>query len=225
MIKQQGIVTLTLLLLLSSLLLILMLLDDDILRFYSATTAQRKYYIEQTLALQQRSQAEKNQACENLSLENSLRTQKIIFEHNEKQDHLIHTVWCQRQFLFKQSPNKASFEGGFENFIDKTLISHFSSQLSMPPSQLKNRTDYIFWFDKNHNQWELNSNIYAVVIAEGDLTITGKGQISGTVITGGKLITSETITLAYRSALVTKMVRQFSRWQLAEKSWYDFTPL
>lgn len=53
----------------------------------------------------------------------------------------------------------------------------------MNSNLLKKNQDSLYWFNENQNEWEIKGNINAVIIAEGDLTITGKGKISGTVIT------------------------------------------
>lgn len=61
----------------------------------------------------------------------------------------------------------------------------------------------------------------APYLAEGDLKLTGKGRISGAVITSGNL-TLDGVTLAYGKKTVVALVQQYSQWQLAEKSWSDF---
>ena len=52
MIMKKGIVTLTALILLSGLLALILLFDEQIFAFFRAQMSQRKYYVEQSLALQ-----------------------------------------------------------------------------------------------------------------------------------------------------------------------------
>ena len=56
-----------------------------------------------------------------------------------------------------------------------------------------------------------------------DLTLTGKGRISGAVITGGSLKLEEGVTVAYGKAVVTKLVQEYSQWRLVDKSWSDLS--
>jgi len=52
MIMKKGIVTLTALILLSGLLALILLFDEQIFAFFRSQMSQRKYYVEQSLALQ-----------------------------------------------------------------------------------------------------------------------------------------------------------------------------
>ena len=114
-------------------------------------------------------------------------------------------------------------EATFTEFINELHLPLFQSVLSLPPTVLpKDRRDYFYWFDRNQTEWELKGNIYAVIVAEGDLNITGKGRISGAVITGGKLSKGADVQLAYRRATVAAVAKTYSRWIYAEKSWNDF---
>ena len=49
-----------------------------------------------------------------------------------------------------------------------------------------------------------------MIVAEGDLNITGKGRISGAVITRGKLPKEADIQLAYRRATVATVTQTYS---------------
>ena len=70
----------------------------------------------------------------------------------------------------------------------------------------------------------IDKNVNAVIVAEGDLHSRGQGKISGSVITKGRLTLDENIKVTYSKSVATQIVQQYSRWRLAEKSWYDFTP-
>lgn len=222
---QRGIVTLTLLLLLSSTLLLLMLFDDDMLDLHSAIAYQRKQYLEQSISLQMQVAKQKVNACEQLNVESDLQVYQVSFERGEQQDRLSQYVLCERKSLFKQAPKKFLYEYGLEEWIDLKFRPHFKS-LGLPPKTFpKNGNHHVYWFGKNENMWEISGNVNAVVIAEGDLTITGKGKISGTVITGGTFNKADDVQLTYRKATVTHVMQLLSYWQLAERSWYDFSPL
>lgn len=221
--NPRGITTLTLLILLASLLTVLMMFNDDILRSHSALVSQRAVYVEQNFQLQQLSQTQKNSICDGLSLQSDEQVRLIQFDNNRQADGLRHFIGCQRQALFKHSPKIGLNEGLFEHFIAVEYLPLFQSRLSLPPSVLpKDRGDYFYWFDASQREWELTGNIYAVVVAEGDLTISGKGRISGAVITKGRLQKADDVQIAYRRTTVANVVRNYSRWLRAENSWNDF---
>ena len=68
MIMKKGIVTLTALILLSGLLALILLFDEQIFAFFRSQMSQRKYYVEQSLALQKISQQQQKHICQNLPL-------------------------------------------------------------------------------------------------------------------------------------------------------------
>ena len=68
MIMKKGMVTLTALVLLSGLLALILLFDEQIFAFFRAQMSQRKYYVEQGLALQKISQQQQTHICQNLPL-------------------------------------------------------------------------------------------------------------------------------------------------------------
>lgn len=219
----KGIMTLTLLMLLSAILLISMLFTDDIVRLHSSILSERKAYLEQDLALQSVSTANLAEACESLSLEIKGSAVKIPIELENQGDSTIHYLWCKRYALFLQAPKVGINSGAFVDFINLQNLPRFAPHFRLPPLTLpKDRGNYLYWFDKTQTEWELNGNIYAVVVSEGDLHISGKGKISGAVITAGNLSKDDGVTLAYRKATVTDIVQRYSQWERAEKSWYDF---
>ena len=67
----------------------------------------------------------------------------------------------------------------------------------------------------------MNGTVQGILVAEGDLTLRGKGRVSGAVITGGNLLL-EGVSVAYGKKIIEPLVQQYSKWQLAEKSWSDF---
>lgn len=219
----RGIMTLTLLILLSSMLFIVLLFDDDILRLHSALTSQRQHYIKQSLTLQELSQQGKPSVCTTVPLEISGNIYAVPFQQDGFEDDNRQYIWCERKALFKKSPTKASFVGEFDTYINRDNLNLFSNQLQPPPiPHPVDKNSHFYWFDKNQTEWQITGNIYAVVVAEGDLSISGKGKISGTVITQGQLTVEPGVTIAYRKATVQWAVQQQSQWHRAEKSWYDF---
>ncbi|WP_040975736.1 DUF2572 family protein [Necropsobacter massiliensis] len=222
----RGIMTLTLLMLLSALLVMFMRFDDDLLRLYSALPSQRQVYLQAQLELQHISHEQAHAECNSVPLDNDDKTRRIRFENNEKNHRTFHFVWCERLSLFQQAPKKALNLGGFEQYLAPELEALFAAELHPPPPSLPSaKTGHLYWFNRQQTEWELNGNIYAVIVAQGDLLITGKGKISGALITGGKFHKSEQVQITYHKETVTNIVRQYSRWQLAEKSWYDVEPL
>ncbi len=222
--SYRGIMTLTLLMLLSAFLVTFMLFDDELLRLYSALPSQRRIYLQAQLELQHISHEQAHAECNSVPLDNDDKTRRIRFENNEKSHRTFHFVWCERLSLFKQAPKKALNPAAFEQYLVPELESLFAAELHPPPSSLP-KTEQLYWFNRQQTEWELNGNIYAVIVAQGDLHITGKGKISGALITGGNFHKSEQVQITYHKETVANIVRQYSRWQLAEKSWYDVEPL
>ena len=83
------------------------------------------------------------------------------------------------------------------------------------------KTPQVYWITQN--QLEIKGNVSGILLAEGDLTLTGKGRISGAVITGGSLKLEDGVTVAYGKAVVTKLVQEYSQWRLVDKSWSDLS--
>ena len=222
---QRGIMTITLLILLSGFLLLTMLFNDDLLRLYSSIVAQRHLYVEQQLSLQQLSFNEKKSRCEKLSTQENGDTFLVTFrlENNRLADGLSHYAWCQRDKLFQKQPVRNQHEKLFDQFISEEGLALFRQQLQSPPLILsKSSPAALYWFTANETEWEIDKNVNAVIVAEGDLHIRGQGKISGSIITKGRLTLDENIKVTYSKSTVTQIVQQYSRWRLAEKSWYDF---
>lgn len=223
--KKKGIMTISLLILLSSILLISMLFIDDIVRLHSVIVSQRKIYLQRDFILQELARNKPQSLCNNLALELKESAVKIPLQLENENDVAQHYVWCKRYALFLQAPRVGVNEGQFADFINRKNIARFTPRFQLPPQVLpKDKGSYLYWFDKNQTEWELTGNIYAVVVAEGDLHISGKGKISGAVITAGHLTKDSGITLAYRRATVSEIVQSYSQWELGEKSWNDFKP-
>ena len=222
---QRGIMTITLLILLSGFLLLTMLFNDDLLRLYSSIAAQRHLYVEQQLPLQQLSFNEKKSRCEQLSTQENGDTFLVTFrlENNRLAHGLSHYMWCRRDKLFQKQPVRNLYEKLFEQFISEEGLALFRQQLQSPPLILsKSSAAALYWFTANETEWEIHKNVNAVIVAEGDLHIRGQGKISGSIITKGRLTLDENIKVTYSKSTVTQIVQQYSRWRLAEKSWYDF---
>ena len=219
---QKGIITLTILIFISGLLTVILLLDDSHLSFFRAQQNQRKHYVERTLQLQKMTEEKKQTACLNLSLNNNESVKQISITLDGATDAIQYFLWCERMSLFKKSPKKGDNQGALKDFIRTEKLTDFRPHFSSPPKILNaNKTPKLYWFSDSQAEDEINGTVSAVLIAEGDLKLTGKGRISGTVITNGNL-TLDGVTLAYGKPVVTALVQQYSQWQLAEKSWSDF---
>ncbi|UDW84042.1 DUF2572 family protein [Pasteurella canis] len=218
---QSGIVTLSILLLLSGILIMFLFVNEDLSRLYLIQTQQYKYYIKQSLNLQIDSSREKYNLCKNLPLNLNKNAHKLEFVSPSLEDEYAQYVWCSRLSLFKAVPHSALNEQKFDYFIQRENIPIFSAHFS---SNHLNISQF-YWFTAKQNEWELSGNKNAVVIAEGDLHIKGKGKITGTVITAGKLTLDPTIQVSYRKTTVEYWQTQLSHWRLVEKSWHDFKAL
>ncbi len=223
--RYRGMMTLTLLVLLSSMLLIFMLFDDDMLRLHSSLISQRQIYVAHNIDLQQLSQRQKATACTEIPLNSTATVTRMAFEQPQFVDSNRHYIWCRRQTLFKQSPKKGINEGQFNLMINAESLSLFRNKFESPPDKLpQDKSDHLYWLDKTKTEWTIEGDIYGIIIAEGDLHISGKGIIRGALISGGSIVTDNTVSIVYRKATVTNLVQLYSQWQRAEKTWHDFTP-
>ena len=223
MIMKKGMVTLTALILLSGLLALILLFDEQIFAFFRAQMSQRKYYVEQSLALQKISQQQQQtHICQNLPLNGAEKVKQVFFESNGAEDKVAYSVWCKRAELFKKSPTKGINENMLRDFISSEKQADFQPHFVKVDTTLTaQKTLQVYWITQN--QLEVKGNVSGILLAEGDLTLTGKGRISGAVITGGSLKLEEGVTVAYGKAVVTKLVQEYSQWRLVDKSWSDLS--
>ena len=222
MTTQKGSITLTIMILISGLLTAFLLLDDNHLSFFRAQQNQRKHYVEKTLQLQKMTATKKQTACLDLPLNNNESVKQISIALEGSTDAIQYFLWCERMSLFKKSPKKGDNQGALKDFVTGEKLAYFRPHFSSPPKILNaNKTPKLYWFSDSQAEVEINGTVSAVLIAEGDLKLTGKGRISGAVITSGNL-TLDGVTLAYGKKTVVALVQQYSQWQLAEKSWSDF---
>ena len=218
---KKGIVTLTALILLLGLLALILLFDEQIFAFFRSQMSQRKYYVEQGLALQKISQ-QQTHICQNLPLNGAEKVKQVFFESKGAEDKVAYSVWCKRAELFKKSPTKGINENRLRDFISSEKQADFQPHFVKVDTTLTaQKTPQVYWITQN--QLEIKGNVSGILLAEGDLTLTGKGRISGAVITGGSLKLEEGATVAYGKAVVTKLVQEYSQWRLVDKSWSDLS--
>ncbi|HDR0619299.1 DUF2572 family protein [Pasteurella multocida] len=213
MIYHKGIVTFVILVLLSSGLTLFMLLNDDILHWHLSAFHQRKLDVQQMLALQRQNEEKKRHLCKHISSTSSENRRQVAFRLVEGK---ANYVWCLCRALFKVQPRQALNIGKLAYFIQREYRDLFSHQFSVQ------QAPYFYWFDAKQTSWTLTQNIEAIIIAEGDLHIHGKGKIKGTIVTGGRLTLEPSVQVSYHKATVAHWVTQLRDWQLAEKSWHDF---
>lgn len=218
---KKGIVTLTALILLLGLLALILLFDEQIFAFFRSQMSQRKYYVEQGLALQKISQ-QQTHICQNLPLNGAEKVKQVFFESSGAEDKVAYSVWCKRAELFKKSPTKGINENRLRDFISSEKQADFQPHFVKVDTTLTaQKTPQVYWITQN--QLEIKGNVSGILLAERDLTLTGKGRISGAVITGGSLKLEEGATVAYGKAVVTKLVQEYSQWRLVDKSWSDLS--
>ena len=73
--------------------------------------SQRKYYVEQSLALQKISQQQQKHICQNLPLNGAEKVKQVFSESSGAEDKVAYSVWCERAELFKKSPTKGIMKG------------------------------------------------------------------------------------------------------------------
>lgn len=220
---KRGFITLGLLMLLSGILLLLLWIDDDNLSFHSGLAAQRQISIQQNMELQQQWQQQRENLCQQLEL-SAVENIKSLAISSPKIEDYQHFIWCKKLMLFKKIPKSKLNQGAFEDFIATELQPTFQAQISEAQRIQYDQPYYLIWFGAQQNHWQLDGDINAVLLAEGDLTLSGKGKIKGAVIIGGEFNLPNSITLSYNKYVVNDVVRMTSRWQLQEDSWHDFIP-
>ena len=184
--------------------------------------SQRKYYVEQGLALQKISLQQQKHICQNLPLNGAEKVKQVFFESNGAEDKVAYSVWCKRAELFKKSPTKGINENMLRDFISSEKQADFQPHFVKVESVLTaQKTPQVYWITQS--QLEIKGNVSGILLAEGDLSLTGKGRISGAVITGGSLKLEGVVTVAYGKAVVTKLVQEYSQWRLVDKSWSDLS--
>ncbi|MDG6895906.1 DUF2572 family protein [Volucribacter amazonae] len=215
----KGNVLLGLLMLFSATLFILLLYDDQWIRFHRQFIFQHQDQLIQHLYLQQNVQNSSKTECERLDLWLETDSHLLIFGTTALQPSLHQYRWCVREKLFKQIPRKNRFIGQFDHYVNQQKFSLFA-----PHFDHFDPKGTLYWFSQPHSHWQIQQDINAIIVAQGDLTITGKGHIRGSVITQGALQLEPQISLTYSKNVVEYITQKFSRWQVAEQSWYDFTP-
>ncbi|MCW9717202.1 DUF2572 family protein [Avibacterium sp. 21-599] len=222
---RKGMVTLTLLLLLSSFLMITMWFNQEELHFYRAMNAQQKFYVQNDAVLLPISRQNLNQECEKLPLDYRHSVYRLEFKNTLKNhrtsDSSSHFAWCERVSLFQRMPSRGINAGEFSHYFDPAITPLFARFLSQG-----NIGNYpLYWFSEQEKHWEINGNIYAVVVAEGDLILSGKGELRGAVITQGQVYQGENVKLVYNKQTLQDVVQAYRFWRLAKRSWYDFESL
>lgn len=221
---QKGIMTLSLLIICSSVLFLLLLFDDDSLRLHAVLAAQRQKYVENSQFLQLQSHSRMQQSCQQLSLQESGSVRLIKVETANRGSTLQQFFYCSRSALFKQMPRNKSYEGEFDIYIDREKLSQFAPHFTVPQNGRQSAAAQLYWFSEANAVWEIEGDVNGVIVAQGNLSVSGPGKIRGTVISGG-MLNLDRVILTYRKTAVAEIISRFSEWQLAEKSWYDFKPL
>ncbi|WP_244154845.1 DUF2572 family protein [Rodentibacter heidelbergensis] len=218
---RKGIVTLSILIFLSGVFAVMLFFDESTLSFFRAQQMQRQYYVEQTLTLQKQTLQAKQKVCSSLPLAGSERVRQVFINRVGAEEAIRYSLWCQRIALFKKLPKKGENQGLLKALIDLENLDEFRPHFATPPYPLVNAMPQLYWFYGKQNQWEVRGTAQGIFIAEGDLVLRGKGRVSGAVITGGKL-SLDGVIVAYGKKQVELLAQQYSKWQLAEKSWSDF---
>ena len=125
-----------------------------------------------------------------MPLNGAEKVKQVFFESNGAEDKVAYSVWCKRAALFKKSPTKGINENMLQDFISSEKQADFQPHFVKVDTTLTaQKTLQVYWITQN--QLEVKGNVSGILLAEGDLTLTGKGRISGAVITGGHIQTDE----------------------------------
>ncbi len=215
---KKGTIHLFLISLLSSFLIAFMLMNEKTIKFYTALFAQRFKYVQHNKALQNISQSEKQQYCQNLTTSWTVQKHSTIINLSDQADSIQHYWECERITLFhKKLPTVKSQQTELTQFINMENLSIFQEKindLSLPY--------VLLWFKADENTFELNRNLDGIILAENTLTLSGTGRFRGAIITQGELIIEDKIRTSYSKAIVENTAIQFSFWQHLPYGWSDF---
>lgn len=219
---KKGMASLWALLLLSSVLWLFLLLDAELLALQRANLGERVRYLQQREPLLARSvlpNADQlcRQTAETQAESDSFRLTFADLADNEQQHHLL----CRNMSLFKYLPQQAlaSKIGDFLNTETKQWAF-----LTLPLSAEDYRHGGVLWLAEN-SEWQLQQDFYGVVIAEGDLSLSGDGTLFGAVIHNGKVRLARQDQIVFRPHLLEKIAAEHQQWLYQQGSWHDFNPL
>ncbi|MGC7560319.1 DUF2572 family protein [Pasteurella sp. PK-2025] len=222
---QRGMMSLTLCMILATLLMGFLLFDDELLHLYTRQAGYQKQFVQQTRLLQQKVNMQGQSACEHLPLTLKGNVHRLTFALSDPSGELRHYLWCHRVSLFHKAPKRGLNPKGLTEYIDLTKLAQFSPLFSTPATAYQgDKTERFYWFSAPQHRLELTGNLNAVIIAEGELVLEGKGKITGAIIAAGNIEQKEGVIVSYRKATVDYWLTTLSRWQQAEQSWHDFIP-
>lgn len=219
---SKGIITVSLVLMISFSLFFTILFYDEMLSSYQNIFEVRKNYIISRNNLTRNYQESYPFLCQHPKKWEFSKPKREFYydEIVDKNDSVIKQyVLCQKISLFKISPTK-NIQYDINEFINKESYKDFEEKIFLSEQERVK----LYWFDKKENVFELNKNINAVIIAEGDLSIVGNGKIKGAIIIDGKLELGNGIQLSYGSSAVKSIYENYKKWKMVENSWFDYYP-
>lgn len=224
---RHGFVTLSLLVLIASSLFIALLFNDDLLRMHSAISSERMRYAQQSLALQELSRQQQDSICTSEPADSKQPIVEISSVDEQAVDSLKHYFWCKQVRLFKTNKlSKNLYEGQLTKLVDLEELAKLYLPVA-PPTLTSSATPRLYWVPASQTEIELVGEIEGILLVEKDVLIraTGKkNKFKGVVISNGTVTVEGKGSLAYSRAVWETLFKQYSYWQRAEQSWYDFKP-
>ncbi|MFC0322655.1 DUF2572 family protein [Gallibacterium melopsittaci] len=213
---QRGYINLLAILVLSSLSLLLLWLMQDSQLSYQRNLSLRKHYLMAQGELFKQYQQNRSSLCQP---EMGSRAFSEILVSRNVYVPLQHSLDCVKESLFL-NPLTAAQNAPRSRYLnpDYAFVAH--QAYAEPVYNTANQP--LLWLIDQDTEWQLNGNLYGVVISNAKLTVQGKGQIIGAVISDQPITIASTIKIRFNQAVIQKIEQQFSRWQIAEGGWHDF---
>ncbi len=164
---------------------------------------------------------------------------------NKNLEKLEYGVFCRFHSLLNDVPKKNILQQQW-HYVNEKLLSPLQIMPVSQPLQLtSNQQIKVYYLNKPNNKIIVQGTVYALVLAKGNLDITGKGTLRGMIITQGKIyalkynnkgdwvedtqacqgnVTShctEKIRLIYDKSVQT-LIKNLGIWRWQKGSWYDF---
>ncbi|WP_382371151.1 DUF2572 family protein [Gallibacterium trehalosifermentans] len=193
--------------------LLLWLMQDNQLFYQRSLLVKNHYLNAQGELFQQYRRQPITSFCHTTSNQNKLTE---TFTATETRVALQHYLDCETVSLFRQSIKNAQNSPRREYLNPNyPLLSH---QIYTEPV-LNNARDPLLWIIDEDTEWQLEHDIYGIVISNAKLRIQGNGRVIGAIISDEPITTAKSV---FNSSVVQRIEQQFSRWQVAEGGWRDF---
>lgn len=171
---------------------------------------------------------------------------RINFSENQGVRQMQFGTFCRYLSLLGDVPKKNLLLGQWRQYVHEDLLGELHLIPYRTPLILtENMPLSVYYLDKTENEIVVQGTVYALILARGNLHITGKGTLRGMIITQGTLYglqqnrygawiedtqrcsvkvttrCTDKIRLVYDKKIQT-LLNQLGKWVWQSGSWYDY---